>query len=186
VQIVQRWILARVRHRRFFALAELNAAIAELVEDLNCRAFRKLPGCRRSAFETLDRPALRALPATAFQLAQWKKCKVNIDYHIEVDEHFYSVPHALVREQIDVRVTSASIECFVRGKRVAAHIRSHRRGVHTTLPEHMPAAHRAHAEWSPGRMLNWATTIGPRTGDVVRYQLESRPHPEQGYRACSV
>jgi transposase len=184
VQIVQRWILARVRHRRFFALAELNAAIAELIEDLNCRAFRKLPGCRRSAFETLDRPALRALPATAFQLAQWKKCKVNIDYHIEVDEHFYSVPHALVREQIDVRVTSASIECFVRGKRVAAHIRSHRRGVHTTLPEHMPAAHRAHAEWSPGRMLNWATTIGPRTGDVVRYQLESRPHPEQGYRAC--
>lgn len=184
VQIVQRWILARVRHRRFFALAELNAAIAELVEDLNRRAFRKLPGCRRSAFETLDRPALRALPATAFQLAQWKKCKVNIDYHIEVDEHFYSVPHALVREQIDVRVTSASIECFVRGKRVAAHVRSHRRGVHTTLPEHMPAAHRAHAEWSPGRMLNWATTIGPRTGDVVRYQLESRPHPEQGYRAC--
>ncbi len=184
VQIVQRWILARLRHRRFFSLAELNAAIAELLADLNRRPFRKLPGCRQEAFEKLDRPALRPLPATAFQLAQWKRCKANIDYHIEVDEHYYSVPNALVRQEIDVRLTTSSVECFVKGKRVAAHVRSHRRGVHTTLPEHMPASHRAHAQWSPGRMLNWALTIGPRTGDVVRYQLESRPHPEQGYRAC--
>jgi len=184
VQIVQRWILARLRHRRFFALAELNAAIAELLEDLNRRPFRKLPGCRRAAFETLDRPALRPLPVSPFQLAQWKKAKVNIDYHVEVDGHYYSVPNALVRQEIEIRVTTGSVECFVKGKRVAVHPRSHRRGCHTTLPEHMPAAHRAHAEWSPGRMLQWAMAIGPRTGDVVRYQLESRPHPEQGYRAC--
>lgn len=184
VQIVQRWILARLRHRQFFSLAELNAALTELLDDLNRRPFRKLPGCRKDAFETLDRPALRPLPATAFQLAQWKTCKANIDYHIEVDEHYYSVPNALVRQQIDVRLTTGAVECFVGGKRVAVHVRSHRRGLHTTLPEHMPASHRAHAEWSPGRLLNWAMTIGPRTGDVVRYQLESRPHPEQGYRAC--
>ncbi len=184
VQIVQRWILARLRHRRFFSLAELNAAIAELLSDLNRRPFRKLPGCRQEAFETLDRPALRPLPATPFQLAQWKTCKANIDYHIEIDEHYYSVPNALVRQEIDVRLTTSSVECFFKGKRVAVHLRSHRRGAHTTLPEHMPASHRAHAEWSPGRMLDWAMTIGPRTGDVVRYQLESRPHPEQGYRAC--
>jgi transposase len=184
VLIVQRWVLARLRNRRFFSLAELDAAIGELLENLNGRPFRKLPGCRRSAFETLDRPALRPLPVTPFQLARWKKAKVNIDYHVEVDEHYYSVPNALVRQQIDVRVTSGSVECFVRGKRVAVHVRSHRRGCHTTLPEHMPASHRAHAEWSPGRMLNWAMTIGPRTADLVRDQLESRPHPEQGYRAC--
>lgn len=184
VQIVQRWILARLRNRRFFSLAELNAAIAELLEDLNRRPFRKLPGCRKDAFETLDRPALRPLPVTPFQVAQWKTCKANIDYHIEVDGHFYSVPNALVRQEIAVRLTTGSVECFVRGKRVAVHPRSYRVGVHSTIAEHMPASHRAHAQWSPGRMLNWATTIGPRTGDVVRYQLESRPHPEQGYRAC--
>jgi hypothetical protein len=184
VQIVQRWILARLRNQRFFSVAELNAAIAELLEDLNARPFRKLPGCRREAFEMLDQPALRPLPATAFQLAQWKMCKANIDYHVEVDGHFYSVPNALVRQQIEVRLTAKSVECFVRGKRVAVHLRSYHRGAHTTLAEHMPASHRAHSEWSPGRMINWALSIGPRTGDVVRHQLESRPHPEQGYRAC--
>lgn len=184
VQIVQRWILARLRNRRFFSLTELNVAIAELVADVNRRPFRKLPGCRLSVFETLDRPALRPLPATPFQLAQWKKAKANIDYHVEVDGHFYSVPNALVRQEIEIRVTTGSVECFVRGKRVAVHPRSPRRGAFSTLPEHMPASHRAHAEWSPGRMLNWAISIGLRTGDVVRYQLESRPHPEQGYRAC--
>ena len=184
VQIVQRWILARLRHRRFFSLPELNLAIAELLEDLNRRPFKKLPGCRQSAFESLDQPALRPLPVTAFQYAQWRKARANIDYHVEVDGHYYSVPHALVRQEIEIRLTTGSVECFFQGKRVAAHARSHRRGAHSTVPEHMPASHRAHAEWSPGRMLNWATTIGPGTCEIVRYQLESRPHPEQGYRAC--
>ena len=184
VQIVQRWILARLRHRRFFSLAELNVAIAELLEDLNRRPFRKLPGCRREVFESLDSPVLRPLPVTPFQYAQWRQARANIDYHVEVEGHYYSVPQALVRQTIEIRLTLGSVECFFKGKRVAAHARSYRRGAHSTVPEHMPAAHRAHAEWSPGRMLNWATTIGPGTREIVRYQLESRPHPEQGYRAC--
>ncbi|SDH05090.1 IS21 family transposase [Propionivibrio dicarboxylicus] len=184
VQIVQRWILARLRHRRFFLLAELNEAIADLVDDLNRRPFRKLPGCRRDAYESLDRPALRPLPATPFQYAHWKKARANIDYHVEVDGHYYSVPHALVRQEIEVRLTPNSVECFFKGKRVAAHQRSPHRGAHSTVPEHMPVSHRAHAEWTPGRMLNWAATLGPATTQIVRFQLESRPHPEQGYRAC--
>lgn len=184
VQIVQRWILARLRNRRFFSLGELNAAIAELVADLNRRPFKKLPGCRYEAFESVDKPALRPLPLTPFQYAQWKKARANIDYHVEVDGHYYSVPHALVRQEIEVRLTVGGVECFFRGKRVAAHPRNPRRGAHSTVPEHMPASHRAHAEWTPGRMLNWAATLGPATAQIVRYQLESRPHPEQGYRAC--
>lgn len=184
VQIVQRWILARLRNRRFFSVTELNSAIAELVEDLNRRPFKKLPGCRREAFESIDRPALRPLPATSFQYAQWKKARANIDYHVEVDGHYYSVPHALVRQEIEIRLTVGSVECFFKGKRIAAHARSARRGAHSTVPEHMPAAHRAHVEWTPGRMMNWAATLGAATTEIVRYQLESRPHPEQGYRAC--
>lgn len=184
VQIVQRWILARLRHRRFFSLAELNTAIADLLEDLNRRPFKKLPGCRREAFEALDRPVLRPLPDTPYQYAQWRVARANIDYHVEVDGHYYSVPQALVRQPIDIRLTRSAVECFFKGKRVAAHARNPRRGAHTTVPEHMPAAHRAHAEWSPGRLLNWATTVGPGTREIVRHQLESRPHPEQGYRAC--
>ena len=184
VQIVQRWILARLRHRRFFSLPELNTAIAELLEDLNRRPFKKLPGCRRDTFESLDRPVLRPLPVTPYQYAQWRMARANIDYHVEVDGHYYSVPQALIRLTIEVRLTRGSVECFFKGKRVAAHARSYRRGAHSTVPEHMPAAHRAHAEWSPGRMLNWASTIGPGTREIVRHQLESRPHPEQGYRAC--
>lgn len=184
VQVVQRWILARLRNRRFFSLTELNVAIADLVEDLNQRPFKKLPGCRRDAFASLDRPALRPLPSTPFQYAQWKKARANIDYHVEVDGHYYSVPHALVRQEIEIRLTMSSVECFFKGKRVAAHARSARRGVHSTVPEHMPASHRAHAEWTPGRMMNWAASLGAATTEIVRYQLESRPHPEQGYRAC--
>lgn len=184
VQIVQRWILARLRHRRFFSLAELNEAISGLVDDLNRRPFRKLPGCRRDAYESLDRPALRPLPATPFEYAHWKKARANIDYHVEVDGHYYSVPHTLVRQEIEVRLTPSGVECFFKGKRVAAHRRSPHRGAHSTVPEHMPASHRAHAEWTPGRMLNWAATLGSATTQIVRFQLESRPHPEQGYRAC--
>ena len=184
VQIVQRWILARLRHRHFFSLAELNTAIAGLLEDLNGRPFKKLPGCRREAFEALDRPVLRPLPVTPYQYAQWRVARANIDYHVEVDGHYYSVPQALVRQPIDIRLARSTVECFFKGKRVATHMRSPRRGAHTTVPEHMPASHRAHAEWSPGRMLNWAATIGPGTREIVRHQLESRPHPEQGYRAC--
>ena len=184
VQVVQRWIVARLRHRRFFSLMELNEAIAALIEPLNARPFRRLPGSRRDAFEVLDRPALRPLPATAFQFATWKRAKPNIDYHVEFDGHYYSVPYALAGQAVELRITASSIECFAAGKRVAVHARSHRRGAFTTLVEHMPASHQAHRQWTPGKLISWGTAIGPHLGEVVRYQLERMPHPEQGYRAC--
>lgn len=184
VLVVQRWILARLRNRQFFSLHELNAAIAELLVDLNRRPFKKLPGCRTEAFVSIDRPAMKPLPATRYEYAEWLRAKVNIDYHIEADLHYYSVPHALVGERLRVRMTDSTVECFFKGTRVAVHVRSHLRGKHTTLPEHMPHAHRKHMQWTPGRLLNWGQNIGTGTRAVVQWQLENRPHPEQGYRAC--
>jgi transposase len=184
VLVVQRWILARLRNRQFFSLHELNAAIAELLVDLNRRPFKKLPGCRAEAFASIDRPAMKPLPATRYEYAEWVRAKVNIDYHIEADLHYYSVPHALVGERLRVRITDSTVECFFKGARVAAHVRSRLKGKHTTLPEHMPRAHRKHMKWTPGRLLNWGQNIGTGTRAVVQWQLENRPHPEQGYRAC--
>jgi transposase len=184
VLLVQRWILARLRHRQFFCLEALNAAIGELLVGLNNRPFQKLDGCRRSVFETIDRPAMTPLPATRYEFAEWKKVSVNIDYHVDVTGHYYSVPHSLVGQKVEARFTATAVECFFKGRRVAVHVRSFLRGRHTTLPEHMPESHRKHMQWTPGRLLNWALDIGPATRDVVRWQLENRPHPEQGYRAC--
>jgi transposase len=184
VLLVQRWILARLRNRRFFSLVELNTAIAELLVDLNQRPFKKLPGCRRSAFELLDAPALRPLPAARFVISRWKTAKVNIDYHVEFDGHYYSVPHRLVGAKIDVRVTGALLECFASNQRVAGHAVSPVRGGFTTTAEHMPASHRAHLEWTPAKLITWGQRIGVSTAAVVTWQLEHRPHPEQGYRAC--
>jgi transposase len=184
VLLAQRWILARLRHRQFFSLEELNAAIRTLLIDLNQRPFKKLEGSRQSAFETIDRPAMKPLPATRYQYAEWKTAIVNIDYHVEADGHYYSVPHRLVKQKVDLRMTATTIECFYRGKRVAAHLRSWLRGRHTTIAEHMPDAHRKHLQWTPGRLLNWGLSIGPATRDVVQWQFDHRPHPEQGYRAC--
>lgn len=184
VLLVQRWILARLRNRQFFSLNALNAAIGELLVDLNNRPFKKLEGSRRSAFETIDRPAMKTLPATRYEFADWKAALVGIDYHVELDERYYSVPHSLVRQKLELRFTASSVECFFKGRRVASHMRSAKRGAHTTLPEHMPESHRKHMQWTPGRLLNWALAIGPATRDVVKWQLENRPHPEQGYRAC--
>jgi transposase len=184
VLVVQRWILARLRNRQFFSLRELNAAIAELLVDLNRRPFKKLPGCRVEAFESIDRPAMKPLPATRYAYAEWVKAKVGIDYHAEADRHYYSVPHSLVGEYVMVRVTDSTVECFFKGGRVAAHVRSDLKGQHTTLEEHMPSAHRKHMKWTPGRLLNWGQNIGAGTRAVVQWQLENRPHPEQGYRAC--
>ena len=154
VLVVQRWILARLRNRQFFSLRELNAAIAELLVDLNRRPFKKLPGCRAEAFASIDRPAMKPLPATRYEYAEWIRAKVNIDYHIEADLHYYSVPHALVGERLRVRMTDSTVECFFKGTRVAAHVRSHLQGKHTTLPDHMPRAHRKHMKWTPGRLLS--------------------------------
>ena len=184
VLLVQRWILARLRNRRFFTLHELNQAIRLLLIDLNQRAFKKLPGCRRSAFEQLDAPALRPLPAARFAIGRWKTAKVNIDYHVEFEGHYYSVPHRLVGARLDVRVTAALLECFASNQRVACHAVSTVRGGFTTAPEHMPASHRAHLQWTPGKLIAWGERIGVSTAALVTWQLERRPHPEQGYRAC--
>ena len=184
VQVVERWILARLRHRTFHSLFALNLAIRELLTALNERPFKKLPGSRRSQFEALDRPALQPLPAQPYEYAEWRKARVGLDYHVEVDKHYYSVPHALLRQQLDVRLTEKTVEIFQRGQRVTVHVRSKRQGAHSTKPEHMPKAHRAHMEWTPGRLLNWAVEIGPHTRDLVKHLLWNRPHPEMGYRSC--
>ncbi|MFP3276713.1 MAG: IS21 family transposase [Paraburkholderia sp.] len=184
VLLVQRWILARLRNRRFFHLAELNRAIAELLVDLNNRPFKKLPGCRRSAFETIDAPALKPLPARRFVIKRWKSAKVNIDYHIEFEGHYYSVPHRLVGARLELRAGAGLLECFASNQRVASHPLSALRGKFTTTPDHMPASHRAHLEWTPAKLIAWGQRIGVSTAAVVTWQMEHRPHPEQGYRAC--
>lgn len=184
VLLVERWILARLRNRQFFSLEELNGAIRELLIELNNRPFKKLDGCRRSTFEAIDRPAMRALPQTRYEFAQWKKAIVNIDYHVQCDERYYSVPHSLVKRTVELRVTASIVECFLKGKCVASHRRAAQRGAYVTVAEHMPEAHRKHMQWTPGRLLTWGLSIGPATRDVVKWQLEHRPHPEQGYRAC--
>ena len=184
VLVVERWILARLRHRRFATVTEVDLAVGELLGYLNSRPFKRLPGSRRSAYETLDRPALRPLPTSRYELARYWPAKVNIDYHVVLDGHYYSVPHELVHAAVELRVTTHALEILCRGKRVAAHLRSAKRGGYSTVPEHLPAAHRAHLEWSPQRLIRWGGTVGPSCAAVVVRILETRPHPEQGYRAC--
>ncbi len=184
VLLVERWILARLRHRTFFSLAELNAAIAELLVSLNGRPFKKLAGSRQSLFEDLERPTLRPLPACPYEYAVWKTAKVSIDYHVDVDHHYYSVPHRYVGEQVDVRLSAVTVELYLRGRRIASHLRSSVPGRYTTEREHMPASHRAHLDWTPERIVRWAEETGPQTAALARGILESRPHPEQGYRSC--
>lgn len=184
VLVVQRWILARLRNQRFFSLAELNARIAELVADLNLRLMRKYGTTRRALLDSVERTALQPLPAEPFELATWKRAKVHVDYHIEVDRHYYSVPFRLVGEEVEVRATASTIEVFRRGERVASHPRSALAGRHTTDPAHMPKSHQAHSQWSPERLVAWGRTVGPETGRLVEAILADRPHPEQGYRSC--
>lgn len=184
VLVVERWILARLRHRRFTSLAALNAAIAELLESLNNRPMRRLGVSRRQLFEELERPALRDLPAEPYVYAEWRIRRVGLDYHVDVDGHYYSVPHRLLREQVEARVTARTVELFHKGERVAVHVRAGLRGRHTTLAEHMPVAHRRHAEWTIERIGREAAAIGPSVAALTALILESRPHPEQGFRAC--
>lgn len=184
VQIVERWILARLRDRSFFSLAELNAAIRELLGPLNDRPFQKLPGSRRELFERLDRPAMQPLPAERYGYAEWRKARVNVDYHVEVEGHYYSVPYRLVGQPLDVRIARSTVELFDRGRRVASHLRSDRRGHHTTTPEHMPKAHRDYAQWTPERLIRWAQKTGAAVAEVVETILGSRPHPQHGFRPC--
>jgi transposase len=184
VQVVERWILARLRNRRFFTLAELNGAIAELLAELNQRPFKALPGCRASAFAALDAPALKPLPAHPMVLAQFKPARVNIDYHVAFEGHYYSVPHQHVGAAVELRITATTLEVLLRRQRIAAHARNARAGGFTTVAEHMPASHRAHLQWTPAKLIAWGERIGAATAGVVRWQMEHRTHPEQGYRSC--
>lgn len=184
VLVVERWILAALRHRQFFSLGELNAAIRELLERLNTRPFRKLPGSRRSRFEALDRPALQALPATRYEYAEWSSVRVRRDYHVDVDAHAYSVPHPLVGKQLDVRLTADGVELLDRSRRVACHPRSHEVGGSTTLREHMPRGHRELADWTPEKLLAWAQGRGAHTGAAAEQILHGKPHLLQGLRAA--
>jgi transposase len=184
VQIVQRFILAGLRKRTFFTLAEANAAIRERLILLNSRSFRKLPGTRTSRFEELDRPAMLPLPETDYQYSQFKKVRVHIDYHVELEGHFYSVPHRLVREQLDVRYTVTTVECLYKGNRVASHPKSSVQGGFTTTPEHMPTSHREYAEWTPERIVSWAAGTGKATAQVVEFILSRKAYAEHGFRSC--
>lgn len=184
VQVVERWIIARLRHQRFASVHEVDRAIAPLLQRLNARAFQKLPGSRATAFAQLDAPALSPLPAQRYELATFKTVKAHIDYHVEIDQHRYSVPHALVGQSLEARVTRTTVELLHRGQRVACHARSSRAGGFSTVNEHMPAAHRAHREWSPQRLIDWGQRIGPATAEVVTRLLAEHKHPEHGYRAC--
>ena len=184
VQVVQRWILARLRNQRFFSLAELNRAIRELVDQLNDRPMRGWGTTRRALFEQLDRPALQPLPPTPYEYADWKRCRVNLDYHIEIAKHFYSVPFRLVRQEVEARITAKTVEIFHRGKLVATHLRGLRLYRPSTVAEHMPSSHRRYRDWTHERLQREAAAIGNDAAALVEIVLRSRPHPEQGFRSC--
>jgi len=184
VQIVERWILARLRNRRFFSLAEVNQAIHELLEDLNRRVTKHLGASRRQLFEALDRPALKPLPDRPYQYAEWKQRRAGLDYHVEVAKHYYSVPHRLAKQKLWARITDRTVEVFHKGNRVAAHMRGSGNRRHTTVAEHMPSAHRRYANWTPDRIRSQATAVGPNTEILIDVILRSKPHPEQGFRSA--
>jgi len=176
VLLVERWILARLRHHTFFTLCSLNQAIRELLEDLNRRPFQGREESRRDLFQVIDRPVLRPLPETLYEYAEWRKAKPGIDYHLDLDKRLYSVPHSLVGQVLEVRLTHAMVEVFHKGHQVAAHPR-HAPGRFSTLAEHMPKRHQAHRDWSPSRFLDWAKDIGVATLEMTQRQLQDRPHP---------
>lgn len=180
----ERFILAALRNRTFFSLTELNHALREKLAELNARTFQKLEASRRELFERLDKPALKPLPVQRYEYAQWKKATVNIDYHIEVEHHYYSAPYQLVRKQVDVRITASTVELLSKNKRVASHARSYKRGGYSTLAEHMPERHKKYLEWTPARIIRWAGETGPNAMKLVTEILSSKVHPQQGYRAC--
>ena len=184
VQIVERFVLAKLRNRCFFSLAELNAAIKECVATINAKVMRRLGKSRTELLETLDGPALNALPATPYSYAEWKRARVAPDYHIEVADHYYSVPSKLIREIVEARITTATVEIFHKGQRVASHAFSPLRHRHTTVTEHMPSARRRYAEWTPAKMMSEAAKVGPATVALFEAIMKAKPHPEQGFRSC--
>jgi transposase len=183
VQVVTRWITAKLRNRRFFSLPEINAAIRELVTQLNARVTRHLGKSRRALFTEIERTALKPLPVEPYVYADWKQCKVSFDYHIEVERHYYSVPHTLLRETVWVRIAQRTIEVFHHGKRIATHLRSSSDRRHTTVREHMPSSHRRHADQTPEWIARQASEIGDNAAALIAIIMRERPHPEQGFRA---
>jgi transposase len=183
VQIVERWILMRLRHHTFFSLAELNQCIHALLVELNRKPFKQLPGNRRAAFEQLDKPALKPLPRHAYRYVDIKPVKVNIDYHVQYQQHHYSVPHQYVGEKLELHASDTLIALYFRDRKITTHPRKHRPGM-TTEPGHMPKRHQQHQQWTPGRLKNWACDIGPEVLTWVDAQLATRAHPEQAYRVC--
>ncbi len=183
-EVAQRQLLAAQLDLRFFSLGKLNQAICPRLEQLNAQPFQKLDGSRDQWFERLDKPKLKALPATPYVLATWTEATVNIDYHAVVEHHYYSVLYQHIHQVLQVRLTDATVELFHQGKRVAAHARNFQRGKFTTLGEHRPKAHQRHMEWTPGRILDWGRKIGPQCAAALQHVMESRPHPEQGFRSC--
>ncbi len=185
VLIVERWLLGRLRHRRFYGLAELNVAIGELLHQLNEeRPIRRLGVTRRALLEELDRPHLKKLPSEPYAFAEWRLRRVGVDYHVEVEAHFYSVPHRFARREVEVRLTPRIVEVFLKGERIAAHLRSSGNHRHTTVSDHMPSSHRRYADWTVERIRHEAAAIGPATAALCELILERRPHPEQGFRSC--
>ena len=184
VLLVERWVLARLRDSRFFSLAALNAAIGELVRDINARPMKGFNASRAELFATLDKPVLKSLPDAPYAFAVWKRCRVAPDYHVEIDGHWYSAPFRLIRELVDVRVADKTVEIFLKGQRVASHMRAPNRRGHTTLPEHMPSAHRRHASWTPSRLVAYGEKVGPSVAALFEAVMTARPHPEQGFRTC--
>ncbi len=185
VRIVERWLLGRLRNRRFYSLADVTAAITDLLIWLNeQRVLRHIGRTRRQLFEEIDAPRLKPLPAEPYALAEWRVRKVGLDYHVDFDGHFYSVPHRHARASVEVRATLRTIEVFLKGERIAAHMRGSGDGKHTTIAEHMPSSHRRYADWTIERILREAQSIGPSTDMLCRMILEARPHPEQGFRSC--
>ena len=184
VLVVERWVLAPLRKQRFFSLAELNKAIKHKVAELAERPFRGEPTSRKELFEEMERPALKPLPTQRYELAQWKKVTVNIDYHVEHDRHCYSVPYTLVHQKLELRATESTVEVYKANRRVASHVREHGRRRYLTDPAHMPPSHRAHLEWTPSRLVEWARSVSPHAGDLAEKILASKPHPEHSYRAC--
>jgi transposase len=183
VLLAERWVLAALRHQRMSTLSQVRQAVSALLEKLNTRPMRKLKKSRRQLFEELERPVLKPLPSARYELAWWKKARVNIDYHVEVEGQLYSVPYTLVGKQVEVRVTAACVEVFLGGRRVASHVRATGNKA-STLPEHMPSSHRAYAQWTPSRILEWAAKVGPNTATLAEELMRRRKHPEQGFRAC--
>lgn len=184
VQQVQRWVLAPLRDRRFISLAKLNEAVRPLVDELNDRQMRVFGASRRELFERIDKPVLRSLPQSRFEIADWKSAKIGPDYHVDVGRHYYSVPYELATKRVEVRITASTVEVFFENRRVASHLRSNHRGGHTTVADHMPSSHRAHAKWTAERILRWISKTGPLTRQVAESILASRLHPEQGFRSC--